>query len=64
VATEGVVGWRIRQSFFQRRQGLVTLTAATAAGRQRYEVHDVQVASALALADAADPRLIGPMLTR
>jgi putative membrane protein len=63
VSTEGVVGWRIHQSFFQRRQGLVTLTAATAAGRQRYEVHDVPVASALALADAAAPTLIGPMLT-
>jgi putative membrane protein len=64
VSTEGVVGWRIRQSFFQRQQGLVTLTAATAAGRQRYEVHDVRVASALALADAAAPTLIGPMLAR
>jgi putative membrane protein len=63
LATEGIVGWQIRQSWFQRRQGLVTLTAATAAGRQRYEVHDLPTADALALALAANQDLIAPFLT-
>lgn len=33
LAGDGVIGWRIRQSPLQRRSGLMTLTATTAAGR-------------------------------
>ena len=29
----GVIGWTVKQSYFQRRAGLLTLTATTAAGR-------------------------------
>ncbi|HEV7708296.1 MAG TPA: PH domain-containing protein [Asanoa sp.] len=36
-----VIGWRVRQSFFQRRLGLATVTAATAAGQGAYTAHDV-----------------------
>jgi putative membrane protein len=62
LATDGIIGWRIRQTWFQRRLGLVTLTATTAAGRQRYSVPDVSAAEALAVAAAATPGLTVPFL--
>ncbi|HEY2553091.1 MAG TPA: PH domain-containing protein [Streptosporangiaceae bacterium] len=62
LATEGIIGWRIHQSWFQRRQGLVTLTATTAAGRQRYEVRDIPHALALSVASTATPDLVRPFL--
>jgi putative membrane protein len=60
---DGIIGWNVRQSFFQRRAGLATLTATTAAGRQRYAVLDVPVPMALALAEQALPGLLGDFLT-
>ncbi|MBO0840245.1 MAG: PH domain-containing protein, partial [Sciscionella sp.] len=33
---EGIIGWRIKQSVFQRKVGLATLTATTAAGHGAY----------------------------
>ena len=63
LATEGIIGWRIHQSWFQRRQGLVTLTATTAAGRQHYSAHDVPSAVALSVAAAATPGLASPFLS-
>jgi putative membrane protein len=59
---DGIIGWNIHQTFFQRRAGLVTLTATTAAGRQGYRVHDVPEQVAVALADAAVPGLLTPFL--
>jgi putative membrane protein len=64
LGTDGIIGWNLRRSFFQRRAGLATLTATTAAGRQRYEVPDVPSAEALRLADAATPGLLTPFLER
>jgi putative membrane protein len=58
----GIIGWNIRQSFFQRRAGLVSLTATTAAGQQSYELLDVPEPVAIALADAAVPGLLGQFL--
>ena len=54
---DGIIGWNVRQTFFQRRAGLATLTATTAAGRQRYAVTDVPLPMALSLADRALPGL-------
>ena len=54
----GIIGWNIRQSWFQRRAGLVSLTATTAAGQQSYRIIDIPEAAAVALADAAVPGLI------
>ena len=64
LSTDGIVGWTFRRSLFQRRAGLVTLEATTAAGRQRYEVPDVAFGHALAVADEAVPGLLTPFLTR
>ncbi|MEU6644883.1 PH domain-containing protein [Saccharomonospora sp. NPDC046836] len=60
----GVIGWTARQSIFQRRKGLLTLTATTAAGSGGYSVHDVGESQGLAFAEAAVPDLFGPFLDR
>lgn len=39
--TDGIIGWNIRRTFFQRRAGLATLIATTAAGRHRYTIPDL-----------------------
>ncbi|NUS64873.1 MAG: PH domain-containing protein [Saccharothrix sp.] len=58
----GIIGWRVSRSFFQRRAGLVTITATTAAGDGAYHVVDVGEADGLALADEAVPDLLRPFL--
>jgi putative membrane protein len=60
----GIIGWNLRQSFFQRRSGLATLVATTAAGRQRVDVQDVSLGAALHVADEALPGLLTPFLER
>ncbi len=62
LSADGIIGWRIHQSWFQRRQGLVTLTATTAAGRQEYAAHDIPAAVAVAVAAAATSDLVRPFL--
>jgi putative membrane protein len=62
LAADGIIGWSLGQSWFQRRVGLTNLTATTSAGKQAYGVHDVPERSALALIRAADPRLLEPFL--
>ena len=59
---DGIIGWNVRESFFQRRAGLATLTATTAAGRQRYAVPDVPLSDALTLGNRAVPGLLGEFL--
>ncbi|WP_338019490.1 PH domain-containing protein [Saccharothrix deserti] len=60
----GIIGWRVSRSFFQRRAGLVTISATTAAGDGAYHVIDVAEADGLALADEAVPDLLRPFLER
>lgn len=55
IEAAGIIGWTVRQTFFQRRAGVATLIAATAAGAKRYEVLDVPVEWAWAIAGAATP---------
>jgi putative membrane protein len=62
IDVRGIVGWRLRQSWFQRRRGLVSVTATTAAGKQRYTVADVPMDEALALIAAATPALVKQFL--
>jgi putative membrane protein len=59
---DGIIGWNVHQTFFQRRAGLVTLAATTAAGRQRYRVTDVPLPLALSLATRATPGLLADFL--
>ncbi len=51
----GIIGWTVRQTFFQRRAGLATLTAATAAGKKRYHVVDVPIERAWELIESVTP---------
>ena len=60
LSCDGIIGWNLRSSFFQRRAGLVTLVATTAAGRQRIDVQDVPLVEAVRLADEALPGLLSP----
>ncbi|SDS91496.1 putative membrane protein [Nocardioides scoriae] len=60
--TGGIIGWNLQQTWFQRRAGLATLVATTAAGGQSLEVVDVPADLAVALADAATPGLLTPFL--
>lgn len=53
----GVVGWTVRQSLLQRRAGVATLIAATAAGVKRYEVVDVPADLAWSIAATTSPWL-------
>ena len=53
-----MIGWTFRQSVFQRRAGVVTAEAVTAAGRGGYLVLDVAADDAVALAASVTPGLI------
>ncbi|BCB84320.1 PH domain-containing protein [Phytohabitans suffuscus] len=59
---DGIIGWVVTSSPLQRRAGLVTLTATTAANHGGYRIPDAGEAQALALADAAVPDLVAPFL--
>lgn len=59
----GIIGWRIEQSIFQRRAGLATVTATTAAGAGAYRVLDVDLPEGLTTARTATPGLLDPFLT-
>jgi putative membrane protein len=51
----GIIGWTVRQTFFQRRAGVATLIAATAAGVKHYQVIDVPADLAWSIAATASP---------
>ncbi|QWC84311.1 PH domain-containing protein [Nocardioidaceae bacterium] len=55
---DGVIGWTLTQTFFQRRVGLCHLVAATAAGPEQVAVVDVRLDVATALAAEITPRLV------
>lgn len=55
IAGPGIIGWTVRQTFFQRRAGVATLIAATAAGAKAYRVVDVPADAAWSIAAAASP---------
>ncbi|MEG8178455.1 PH domain-containing protein [Nocardia terpenica] len=55
----GIIGWTVRQTLFQRRAGLATVVAATAAGKKRYHVIDVPLEQAWELIEAVTPGRLG-----
>ncbi|MCW2542131.1 MAG: rane-flanked domain protein [Frankiales bacterium] len=61
---DAVIGWNLRQTFFQRRLGILTLTATTAAGRQGYAVADLKERASLDLADRTVPGLLDDFLVQ
>lgn len=59
---QGIIGWKIEQSIFQRRAGIATVTATTAAGSGAYRILDVELPEGLLVADSATPGLLTPFL--
>ncbi|MEV7301792.1 PH domain-containing protein [Streptomyces clavifer] len=60
----GVIGWTVKQSRFQRRAGLLSVTATTAAGGGAYTAYDTDASEGLAFAAEAVPGLLEPFLER
>ena len=60
--TDGIIGWVVAQSWWQRRIGLADLVATTAAGNERVLVRDVRLDVAVELAAAATPGLLTDFL--
>lgn len=55
IAAAGIIGWTVRQTLLQRRAGVATLIAATAAGVKSYRVLDVPAELAWTIAATASP---------
>lgn len=53
----GIIGWTVRQTFWQRRAGLATLSAATAAGKKVYTIPDLPVDQVRPLINRITPNL-------
>lgn len=58
VSTRSVIGWNLRSTWFQRRAGLVTLTATMAGGSQAIRLPDVPAERAEEIAEQATPGLL------
>ncbi|MEV6910583.1 PH domain-containing protein [Amycolatopsis sp. NPDC051071] len=61
---DGVIGWTVKQSVFQRRKGLLTVVATTAAGAGAYSVYDAGEEQGLVFAEESVPELLTPFLER
>ncbi len=59
IAAPGIIGWTVRQTFMQRRAGVATLIAATAAGVKHYQVIDLPAAIAWSVAAEASRWVAG-----
>ncbi|PUA82198.1 PH domain-containing protein [Nocardioides currus] len=59
---DGIIGWVVHQTFFQRRLSLATLTATTAAGAERVVARDIPLPAAIRLADASTPGVLTAFL--
>lgn len=59
---DGVIGWTVKQSVFQRRKGLLTVVATTAAGAGAYSVYDAGEEQGLLFAEESVPDLLTPFL--
>ncbi|MGV0872277.1 PH domain-containing protein [Mycolicibacterium sp. XJ879] len=57
IEASGIIGWTVRQTLMQRRAGVATLIAATAAGVKHYQVIDVPAELAWSIAAQASPWL-------
>lgn len=55
LAADGIIGWTVRESYFQRRAGLSTVIAATPAGNGQYAVPDLPADRAWDLIDQVTP---------
>ena len=57
---DGIIGWEIKQNYFQRRVGLATLVATTAAGPDHVEIVDIPLDAAVRVAHRVTPAALQP----
>ncbi|GAA3082070.1 PH domain-containing protein [Streptosporangium carneum] len=62
VEQRAVVGWKLRQTWFQRQAGLLTVTAGVGAGSGGYAALDVGEAEGVAFAAEVTPAWITPFV--
>ncbi|MEV0583573.1 PH domain-containing protein [Nonomuraea sp. NPDC050310] len=62
VERRAVVGWRLRQTFFQRRAGVFTVIAGAGAGKGGYAALDVSPDQATAFPTSVTPEWLAPFL--
>lgn len=58
----GIIGWVLSQSWWQRRIGLATLVATTAAGSKSVTINHISYADALVLAQSATPEVFADVV--
>src|SRR3546814_14202207 len=54
---DGVIGWVVAQSFFQRRRRMATVVATTAARPEQVAIRDIPLPPATAFVRADTPRI-------
>ncbi|MBF8193434.1 PH domain-containing protein [Nonomuraea sp. K274] len=62
IERRAVVGWRLRQTWFQRRAGVLTLIAGVGAGKGGYSALDVSEAQAAQFPAEVTPDWLAPFL--
>ncbi|WP_327105415.1 PH domain-containing protein [Nonomuraea glycinis] len=62
VERRAVVGWRLRQTWFQRRAGVLTMITGVGAGKGGYSAIDVSEAQATAFPAEVTPEWLAPFL--
>ncbi|NBF00609.1 PH domain-containing protein, partial [Nonomuraea sp. K271] len=62
VERRAVVGWRLRQTWFQRRAGALTLIAGVGAGKGGYSALDVSEAQGAGFPAEVTPEWLAPFL--
>ncbi|MFG1707948.1 PH domain-containing protein [Nonomuraea sp. M3C6] len=62
VERRAVVGWRLRQTWFQRRAGVLTLIAGVGAGKGGYSAIDVSEAQGAGFPAEVTPEWLAPFL--
>lgn len=62
VARDAVVGWTVRQTWFQRRAGVLTVIAGVGAGSGGYAAVDAGEEQGIAFAARVSPAWLGPFL--
>ncbi|PZG01815.1 hypothetical protein C1J01_47820, partial [Nonomuraea aridisoli] len=63
IERRAVVGWRLRQTWFQRRAGVLTLIAGVGAGKGGYSAVDVSETQAADFPAEVTPEWLTPFLT-
>lgn len=55
---DGIIGWVVHQSWFQRRLALANLVATTAAGAEQVVARDIPLGAAIRVADTSTPGVL------